>query len=113
MKLNSGLYNAHSVSAANSSWHAIVCLRNKLHRPGDDKCVCEQLSRCQLTVSPFRSEAVVRLCALWCQCHCESLLLDIFMDFLCNFVLVLRYDSDCMSVALLRNIKTSLHTGCW
>lgn len=39
-KLNNGLDNDRSVSAANSSWHAIVCLRNKLHRPGDDKCVC-------------------------------------------------------------------------
>ncbi len=38
-QLKSHQYNDHSVTAANSSRHTIVCHRNKLHWPEKDKCV--------------------------------------------------------------------------
>lgn len=40
-------------------------------------------------------------------------IVKVFMDLLSNHVLVLYYDSQFMSVALLRNIKGSLHSGWW
>lgn len=38
-QLKNHQYNDHSVTAANSSRHTIVCYRNKLHWPEKDKCV--------------------------------------------------------------------------
>lgn len=51
-QLKSHQYNDHSVTAANSSRHTIVCHRNKLRWPEKDKCicVCEPLSCCKLAV---------------------------------------------------------------
>lgn len=49
-QLKNHQYNGCSVTGANSSRHTIVSHRNKLHWPEKkDKCVCEELSRWQLT----------------------------------------------------------------